>query len=221
MRRLTGGAAILRATEEAEWTSDKPSNGTPALLTWVMVNPVGTTLGEVNKGITIIRDKLPTVKMNHMRDAHITKVDTDRHMDAPSPTSSATRMKSKAIAVEATERNILMVNAWKKDAAVPPSHTGPANTRERVDRVMGIIPGPRGIKSMMTVGAPRGVEMSTGLVTATVSARGAMEAANTNSPVVVGMITALAETDMEVRKMRATAAGPGVMEAKILLAPRG
>ena len=111
MRRLTGGAAIPRATEEAEWTSDKLSNGTPARLTRVMVNPVGTTSGEVNKGITIIRDKLPTVKKNHTRDARITKLDTDRPMDVPSPTSSATLMKSKAMAVEAMERNILMANA--------------------------------------------------------------------------------------------------------------
>jgi len=45
-RRLTEGAAIppkaRLSTEEPDWTRVSPSHGTPALLTGVMVNPVGT-----------------------------------------------------------------------------------------------------------------------------------------------------------------------------------
>jgi len=166
-------------------------------------------------------------------------------MDVPSPRSDATLMKSKAMAAEgAMGRNILVVvNARKKDAAVPTaqkdssgtagtSHTAPANTKERADRAMGFLPGPtttpRGVKSIPTVRAPRGAGMNMAVVTPTASARGAMEAANTNAPVVmvvVGTAIALAETNMELRRMRATDAGLGVMgaarRARRLLAPRG
>ena len=51
MNHLTRRAAIPkvgRATEEAEWTNDKPSPETLAPPTWMMV---GTTSGEVNKDI--------------------------------------------------------------------------------------------------------------------------------------------------------------------------
>ena len=109
-----------------------------------MVNPVGTASGEANRGTMTVQDK-------HARDAHITKVDINRLMDVPSPTSNATLTKSKAMAVEGvTERSILLVTTRKKDAAVPTSNTASTNTK-RVDRAMGTIPGPRGVKSMMTV----------------------------------------------------------------------
>lgn len=248
-KRLTKGAAIPKAsrrtTGETERTSDKPSHHTTlALLTRMTDSPVGTTSGEVNKGIMTIRDKIPTVEMNpsRTRAAHgalITKVKTDHLMDVPSPTSGATPTKNKVMAVEeAPERTILMANA-RKDAAVPTaqkgsntartSHTSPANTRERVDRAMGVLPGPTSVRSMSTVRAPRGAAaMSMGAATATASARRATEeAANTDALVVVaGTAIALAETtNMEVRRMRATGAGLGVMgatrRARRLLAPRG
>ena len=231
-RLTTEGAAISRArrtTEEVEWASDKPSLGTPAVLLWMMITPVGTTSGEVNKGITTTRYKHPMVEMNRTRgDAHGILMDTDNLMDVPGPTSSAILMKSKAMALEgATERTVLMADAREKEAAVQTtrkdsgmariSYTAPANTRarERVDRDMEIIPGPtttpRGVRSMTIVRAPRGA------VTATASARGAIEDTNT-----VGTTIALV-TDMEVvRRTRATDAGLGVMGAtRIPLAPRG
>ncbi|KAH9004156.1 Het-C-domain-containing protein [Lactarius hatsudake] len=96
-RRLTEEAASPKAgrtTEEAEWTNDKLSRGTLAPLTGI--NPVKTTSGEANKGITTARDKLPTVARNRTRDARgtrITKVDTERPKGVPSPTSAATRQR--------------------------------------------------------------------------------------------------------------------------------